>query len=92
MDLGVRHDTRCEKYRKRSDTSSETAGVTISLEYRTPGKISQPIRFEDQKEPLYNTHTHTHSLNVLVAMVKRAQSLSLYYNMFPDMAQIPSTM
>ncbi len=27
--------------------------VLLSLEYRTPGKVSQPVRFKDQKEHLY---------------------------------------
>lgn len=35
VDLGVHHDTRCEKYRK-SDTNGKTVGVPISLEYNTP--------------------------------------------------------
>ncbi len=32
MFLGVRQDTRCEKYRKRSDTNGEiVVGVLLSL-------------------------------------------------------------
>ncbi len=50
VDLGVWHDTRREKYCIRHDTNGETVGFLLSLEYRTPGKGSQPIRFEDQKE------------------------------------------
>ncbi len=45
--FGIRHDTHCEKYCKRSDTYSETAGVLLTLEYHTAGKGSKPIRFKD---------------------------------------------
>ncbi len=35
VDSGVRHDTRCEKYCKQSDTTGGTVYVPILLEYRT---------------------------------------------------------
>ncbi len=57
VDLGIRHDTRCEKYHKRSDKNGEAVGVQLSLEFCTAGKGSQPIR---KKSEIY-THTHTHT-------------------------------
>ncbi len=52
VDLVHHHDTRCEKYCKRKDTNSKRVGVLLSLEYRTAGKSSQPIRFKNQRERL----------------------------------------
>ncbi len=41
MDLGIRYDTRYEKYCKWNDTTSETFGVTISLKYSLSVNHSQ---------------------------------------------------
>ncbi len=38
VDLGIHHDTRCEKYCKISDTNGEIVGVLLSLEYSTNDK------------------------------------------------------
>ncbi len=51
VDLGICHDTSFEKHRKRSDTNGETVWSSVITRI---SHSSQPIRFEDQKELLYN--------------------------------------
>ncbi len=47
MDLGVHHDTRCEKhgnFDKRSDTNSETAEVLLDSTLLSANQIRGPER------------------------------------------------
>ncbi len=80
VDLGFRHDTRCEKYCKRSDTTVKWL-VLLSLEYHTPGKVSQPIRFDDQKELLikciYNSPIFYKATSNLSSEITQHLKLSL---------------
>ncbi len=57
------------KYRKQSDTNGETVRVLLSLEYRTSGKGSQPIRFENQSELLYK-HNISQQLGIITILIK----------------------
>ncbi len=55
MDLGVRHDTHCEKYNKRSDTNGEKVGVLLSHSYQ-PAVVCTALNTMMDKINTFHVH------------------------------------